>query len=91
MLYYNIFMSNQTSVARTPEAHDHGHVHGHNHVHGAAHGGHHHSVAISSAGRIIHQPAFSLFALSALQRLLMALPVIALLWLAAFWAMGVLA
>jgi hypothetical protein len=67
--------------------HDHsGHDHsGHDHA-GHGHAGHGHA-------RTSHAPSRfrSLIALSGLQRLMLALPVIAVLWLMAFWAMGWLA
>lgn len=75
MLYYNIGMS------------DHGHHHHHHghHHHGHHHHGHHHHHAGHA-----HPPAAvrpSILRLSALQRLGIAGGLIALLWLAAFWAM----
>lgn len=59
------------------------HVHDHS---GHDHAGHGHA-------RTSHAPSRfrSLIALSGLQRLMLALPVIAVLWLMAFWAMGWLA
>ena len=70
---------------------DHGHDHAHSHVHSHAQThshAHDHDHDTAGVTRAAYVPAFSLFALSAGQRLLLALPVIAALWLAACWAMG---
>ena len=61
----------------------HGHAKGHRHAHG--HAAHEHSHARS---RRTPSRFRSLIALSGLQRLMLALPVIAALWLMTFWAMG---
>lgn len=74
------------SLAPAPaEPHVHAHAH-HGHVHHHAHhhtGEHHHTQA---SPRI--EPRLSLIALSGLQRLGLALPVIGVLWLLTFWAMS---
>jgi len=68
-------------------AHDHhdGHPHarGNETVHAHDRAGHRHGAPRRAPSRFR-----SLIALSGLQRLMLALPVIALLWLMAFWAMG---
>lgn len=62
----------------------HGHEHsGHDH---AGHG-HHAHPHTDSGPRPRTVPRLSLIGLSALQRLLLALPAIGLLWLLTFWAM----
>jgi hypothetical protein len=61
--------------------HDHHDGTGHGHVHD--HAGHVHAPRRHAPSRFR-----SLIALSGMQRLLLALPVIAWLWLIAFWAMG---
>lgn len=73
----------------------HGHPHaqdhhrGHDHHHGHDHAGHRHDHATLTALRTerADPPRLSLMALSAGQRLLLALPLVALLWALAFWAM----
>jgi ABC-type Zn2+ transport system substrate-binding protein/surface adhesin len=72
--------------------HGHGHDHGaHDHAHDHSHDNSHaHAHALDHAG---HRPAAprpvrSLLALSGLQRLALAAPAIAALWLLTAWAMG---
>lgn len=73
-------------------AHDHGHEghsHGPGHTHADSHGhSHAHHEGHGAARKARLKPIRSLIALSAGQRLVMALPLIAGLWLAAFWAMS---
>ncbi|MFY8113698.1 MAG: hypothetical protein ACOVOC_05745 [Rhabdaerophilum sp.] len=66
-----------------------GHAHGHDHHHGHDHAGHRHDHATLPALRTerADPPRLSLMALSAGQRLVLALPLVALLWALAFWAM----
>jgi ABC-type nickel/cobalt efflux system permease component RcnA len=67
--------------------HSHDHHEGHSHAHEAAHA-HDHAEHRHGAARRAPSRFRSLIALSGLQRLMLALPVIGLLWLMAFWAMG---
>jgi ABC-type Zn2+ transport system substrate-binding protein/surface adhesin len=65
--------------------HGHGHDHG-AHDHGHAHDHHHHDHAGHRPAA--PRPVRSLLALSGLQRLALAAPAIAALWLLTAWAMG---
>ncbi len=70
------------------DGHDHPHDHGHGHHHGPAHDHakphHHHEHPLAPRA---DPPRLSLMALSAAQRILLAAPVISLLWLLTLWAM----
>ncbi|WP_284177753.1 hypothetical protein [Rhabdaerophilum sp. SD176] len=70
-------------------AHGHTHSHDHAHPHGHAHAGHRHApIKIPTLRRErADPPRFSLMALSAGQRLLLAVPPVALLWALTLWAM----
>jgi hypothetical protein len=64
-------------------AHDHGHAHDHTHPHDHAHEAHSHGHA-SVARRA--EPGLSLLRMSALQRLAIALALVAAIWLGVGWA-----
>jgi hypothetical protein len=68
---------------------DHSHHHHHDHGAHAPHRAHDHAAPAARK----HAPSRfrSLIAMSGMQRLLLALPAIAILWLMTFWAMGWLA
>ncbi|MCZ8184578.1 MAG: hypothetical protein O9322_16520 [Beijerinckiaceae bacterium] len=71
-------------------SHDHAHSHGHDHhTHGHDHHEHRHAPATIPALRRerADPPRLSLMALSAGQRVLLAVPPVALLWALTFWAM----
>jgi ABC-type nickel/cobalt efflux system permease component RcnA len=66
-----------------PHDHHEGHSHARETVHAHDHAEHRHAASRPSASRFR-----SLIALSGLQRLMLALPVIAFLWFMTLWAMG---